>query len=39
MSEEIQALVDRRWSEYGIAAPAERSNGRQRRSLRQLLRR
>jgi hypothetical protein len=39
MSDEIQALVDSRWSEYGIDADAERANGQQRRSLRQLLRR
>jgi hypothetical protein len=39
MSDEIRALVARRWSEYGIEADAERVNGRERRSLRQLLRR
>jgi hypothetical protein len=39
MSEEIQALVDRRWGEYGIGRPEEHGNGAQRRSLRQLLRR
>jgi 4-hydroxy-3-polyprenylbenzoate decarboxylase len=39
MSDEIQALVDRRWAEYGIGAQSEAANGQQRRSLRQLLRR
>jgi 4-hydroxy-3-polyprenylbenzoate decarboxylase len=39
MSDEIQALVDRRWDEYGIAADADQGNGRPQRSLRQLLRR
>jgi 4-hydroxy-3-polyprenylbenzoate decarboxylase len=39
MSDEIQALVDRRWGEYGIEAIAEAGNGGRKRSLRQLLRR
>ncbi|HEY3051547.1 MAG TPA: menaquinone biosynthesis decarboxylase [Gaiellaceae bacterium] len=39
MSDEIQALVDRRWAEYGIGAEPDGANGRPRRSLRQLLRR
>jgi 4-hydroxy-3-polyprenylbenzoate decarboxylase len=38
MTDEIRALVDRRWSEYGIGVdPAD--NGARRRSLRHLLRR
>jgi 4-hydroxy-3-polyprenylbenzoate decarboxylase len=39
MSAEIQALVDRRWGEYGIGAAADQGNGRPQRSLRHLLRR
>jgi hypothetical protein len=39
MSEEIQALVDRRWAEYGLDAESQRGNGQAVRSLRQLLRR
>src|SRR5262249_45847238 len=42
MSEEIMALVDRRWPEYGIALDAAAGNGRMRQSsgpLRGLLRR
>jgi 4-hydroxy-3-polyprenylbenzoate decarboxylase len=38
MSEEVRALVDSRWSEYGIDLDAA-ANGAGRRSLRQLLRR
>jgi 4-hydroxy-3-polyprenylbenzoate decarboxylase len=42
MSDEVQALVDRRWSEYGIGNDSRDGDGahsRARRSLRQLLRR
>jgi 4-hydroxy-3-polyprenylbenzoate decarboxylase len=39
MSEEIQALVDRRWADYGFGAEAQDGNGAKQRSLRQLLRR
>jgi hypothetical protein len=39
MSEEVRSLVDRRWGEYGIGSEPEQGNGRQERSLRQLLRR
>jgi 4-hydroxy-3-polyprenylbenzoate decarboxylase len=42
MSEEIRALVDRRWEEYGIGIEADATNGAMRhisRPLRQLLRR
>jgi 4-hydroxy-3-polyprenylbenzoate decarboxylase len=41
MSEEVRALVDRRWNEYGIPAHGDRDlvqNG-SRRGLRQLIRR
>jgi 4-hydroxy-3-polyprenylbenzoate decarboxylase len=38
MTEEIKALVDSRWAEYGLEAPPAAVDGR-RRSLRQLLRR
>jgi 4-hydroxy-3-polyprenylbenzoate decarboxylase len=38
MSDEVRALVDRRWGEYGIDLDAS-GNGAARRSLRQLLRR
>jgi 4-hydroxy-3-polyprenylbenzoate decarboxylase len=39
MSEEIRALVDRRWGEYGIGVDSEETNGHGKRPLRQLLRR
>ena len=39
MSDEIQALVDRRWSEYGFGAAAQDGNGSKQRSLGQMLRR
>src|SRR5215217_1825655 len=39
MSEEIRALVDQRWGEYGIGVDSEETNGHAKRSLRQLLRR
>jgi 4-hydroxy-3-polyprenylbenzoate decarboxylase len=42
MSEEIRALVDRRWEEYGIGIETDATNGAMRhisRPLRQLLRR
>jgi 4-hydroxy-3-polyprenylbenzoate decarboxylase len=39
MSEEIQALVDRRWAEYGFGSKAQDGNGAKQRPLRQLLRR
>jgi 4-hydroxy-3-polyprenylbenzoate decarboxylase len=42
MSDEVRALVDRRWDEYGIGIDAEATNGAMRhisRPLRQLLRR
>ncbi len=39
MSDEIRALVDRRWAEYGIGSEPGTTNGTDRRSLRQLLRR
>jgi 4-hydroxy-3-polyprenylbenzoate decarboxylase len=42
MSDEIRALVDRRWDEYGIGVDPDASNGAMRhisRPLRQLLRR
>ena len=39
MSEEIRALVDRRWDEYGIGVDSEETNGHGKRPLRQLLRR
>jgi 4-hydroxy-3-polyprenylbenzoate decarboxylase len=39
MSEDIQALVDRRWAEYGFGSKAQDGNGAKRRPLRQLLRR
>jgi 4-hydroxy-3-polyprenylbenzoate decarboxylase len=38
MSDEVRALVDRRWNEYGIDLDAS-ANGAGRRSMRQLLRR
>jgi 4-hydroxy-3-polyprenylbenzoate decarboxylase len=34
MSDEIRALVDRRWAEYGIGAEPGTANGTERRSLR-----
>jgi hypothetical protein len=39
MSEEIRALVDQRWGEYGIGVDSEETNGHGKRPLRQLLRR
>jgi len=42
MSDEVRALVDRRWDEYGIDIGAEHGNGRRGklpRPLRQVLRR
>jgi 4-hydroxy-3-polyprenylbenzoate decarboxylase len=39
MSDEIKALVDRRWAEYGIGAEPSETNGAEQRSLRQMLRR
>ncbi len=42
MSEEVRALVDNRWEEYGIGPTGERENGRRgklSRPLRQVLRR
>ncbi len=39
MSDEVKALVDRRWSEYGIELEGAPGNGAGRRALRQLLRR
>ena len=39
VGEEIQALVDQRWAEYGFAAEPQDGNGAKQRSLRQLLRR
>jgi 4-hydroxy-3-polyprenylbenzoate decarboxylase len=39
MSDEIQSLVDRRWSEYGFGSQSQDGNGAKGRSLRQLLRR
>ncbi len=42
MSDEIRALVDRRWDEYGVGVEADAGNGSMRhisRPLRQLLRR
>jgi 4-hydroxy-3-polyprenylbenzoate decarboxylase len=39
MSEEIQRLVDERWSEYGLGGAAAEEDGRRRGALRQLLRR
>jgi 4-hydroxy-3-polyprenylbenzoate decarboxylase len=42
MTDEVRALVDRRWAEYGLGGPSADGDGaqlRSRRSLRQLLRR
>jgi 4-hydroxy-3-polyprenylbenzoate decarboxylase len=39
MSEEVRRLVDERWSEYGLGAPAPADPNGRGRSLRQLLRR
>jgi 4-hydroxy-3-polyprenylbenzoate decarboxylase len=39
MSDEVQALVDRRWDEYGIGRVLPASNGENRQSSRRLLRR
>jgi 4-hydroxy-3-polyprenylbenzoate decarboxylase len=39
MAEEVQALVDRRWDEYGIGTVGPASNGEIRQSSRRLLRR
>jgi len=39
MSDEVQSLVDRRWAEYGLERAADGADGRDQRSLRQLLRR
>jgi 4-hydroxy-3-polyprenylbenzoate decarboxylase len=39
MSDEVKALVDRRWAEYGIDVDATARDGSKQRSLRQLLRR
>jgi 4-hydroxy-3-polyprenylbenzoate decarboxylase len=39
MSDEVKALVDRRWQEYGIDLDAVARNGRMRQSSRPLLRR
>jgi 4-hydroxy-3-polyprenylbenzoate decarboxylase len=39
MSEDVRALVDRRWTEYGIDAVPTASNGAIRQSSRRLLRR
>jgi 4-hydroxy-3-polyprenylbenzoate decarboxylase len=39
MSDEVQSLVDERWSEYGIAAAVTAANGPRGGALRQLLRR
>jgi 4-hydroxy-3-polyprenylbenzoate decarboxylase len=39
MTEEIQGLVDERWSEYGIGDGPAEADGRERSALRQLLRR
>jgi 4-hydroxy-3-polyprenylbenzoate decarboxylase len=38
MSAEVQALVDRRWSEYGLATDPSAGNGDFRQSSRRLLR-
>jgi hypothetical protein len=34
MSDEIRALVDRRWAEYGIGSEPRETNGKAERSLR-----
>jgi hypothetical protein len=39
MSDEIKMLVDRRCADYGIGAEPQETNGAQKRSLRQMLRR
>jgi 4-hydroxy-3-polyprenylbenzoate decarboxylase len=39
MSDEVRALVDRRWAEYGLPTVPPAQNGRIRQSSRRLLRR
>ncbi|HEV8249505.1 MAG TPA: hypothetical protein VGQ15_05995, partial [Gaiellaceae bacterium] len=39
MSDEVKALVDRRWEEYGIGLRAAADDGAGRQGLRRLLRR